>query len=222
MSAYIPIFLVVACLGLWLSLATEQSQIVAKIRGASSGRIAFGYMRAQQIMILNRFGVITYMLLLAFCIDLGVENWALLLVGLTTTFLVFSYNFFVLVRRKTVLRFDGEDSDLSLMKIVGSQSKWIFAASYAATVLNVLGLTMPLLLSNSFPAYRLTLANTSFLFNTFFTLITVLFIERQFAIILDKEDRKGAFFFVATVFVSRQIALITLSLIFAVLFIYLG
>jgi len=217
---YIPILLAAACAGLWLSLSTEQSQIVAKTKNALAGRIATGYMRAMQIMILNRLGTIIYTLCLSLSIEIGISNQKLLMVSMFSCCGVFIYNLFLLLRRRNILKFNGSEADYSISKILFHQKIYILLAVYSATLLNVLGLTIPMLLSNSIPDYRLTLSNTGFLLNTGFTLVNVLIIERNFARLIDVRAHGDTYIFVTSVFTMRLTALFTALAVLSLFYVY--
>jgi hypothetical protein len=84
--------------------------------------------------------------------------------------------------------------------------KPIVVAAFLATILNLLGLTLPWVAAATFPEHRLTLANTSFLFNTVFTIINVFLIEHRFARLIDAEAVK-IHGFVAGVIMARLLAI---------------
>ena len=216
LASYLLVFLAFAAFGLIISLSTEQSQIVAKVRGAGKGSIARGYNSAMKIMIVNRFGTIVYMFFVGLSIDIGMSNRMLLTVTMIAAAGVLLYNIFLIFKRFDLLGYDREEVNRERLSRHVLEGGVRFAiASYAATILNVLGLTLPLLLSNSLPEYRLSMANTGFLLNTFFTLINVLYLEAQLARILDSGDRRAAYGFALTVFLTRALALVTAIAIFA-------
>jgi hypothetical protein len=80
-------------------------------------------------------------------------------------------------------------------------------ASFVATVFGLLGLSLPMLMSAAYPQLRLTLANTGFLFNSVFTIISVFFIESYFARLVDQnESFEKASMFVGLIFLMRLLA----------------
>lgn len=223
LTNYLPLILVLASFGLILALCTEQTQVIAKMRGAQSGNIASGYSTAMKIMMLNRLGTIFYMFFLGLAIDLGLENNTLLAVTITAALGTLLYNVFLLVRRRQLLNFhqsikDGPEVLKDFLTAFGPR---ITLASYVATLLNILGLTLPLLLSNSFPQYRLSLANTGFLLNTFFTLINVLILESRIASILDQGAKEESYTFATMIFITRLFALFSAAVIFACLMFFI-
>ncbi len=206
LAPYLSIFLIIAVFGLTTSLYTEQSQIIAKIRGAQRNRIAKGYNSAMKIMIFNRFGTILYTFFVALSIDVGcVQRRSHPVCDGSRSLLCFCYNIYLSANaRKILLIAQPEDRPFKpWYKTLGQVRRRYAIASYLATLLNILGLTLPLLLSNSFPQFRLSMANTGFLLNTFFTLINVLLLEARVAEVLDKKDSEGAYEFALTIFITR-------------------
>lgn len=213
LSSLQPIFLIIACFGLFFSISSEQSQIVARTRGAFAGRIATGYNRAMRIMIFQRFGAIGYVLFISLCIDTGVSNQAIVLVSITASLGVMMYNLKLVLDRAKVLQFDGENKSERLSEYLFGESKRYALASYAATLFNIMGLSLPFLLSNMFPEYRLTMANTGFILNAFFTMINVLIIESRYSHIVDHDTNDDVYRFVVMVFLSRALSLFCAALI---------
>lgn len=214
LTDFLPAFLTVSAIGLVISLCTEQSQIVAKTRSVFVGKIATGYMSAMRIMILNRFGAIFYVFFIGLSIDLGIDNKTLLYVPIIASAAVLGYNLLLVANRAKVLRFGESDQDPPLPKIILLVGGRYAIASYIATVFNILGLTLPFLLSNTFPEYRLSMANTGFLLNAFFTMINVLVIETRYAAIVDEGSYRDAYQFSVAVFVMRALATLTAIVIF--------
>lgn len=211
LSGYLIVFLLISVAGLVISLCTEQSQIVAKLRGAMRGKIASGYNTAMKVMIVNRFGTILYTFFIALAIDVGVTNARVIAVAVGAAALVLLYNLYLLINSQRVLLFapEGDSEARPWYKIMATAARRYAIASYVATLLNVLGLTLPLLLANSVPEYRLSMANTGFLLNTFFTLINVLLLEAKIAELLDKNNQQSAYEFAVTIFVTRALATLT-------------
>ena len=218
LTALIPIILIFAALGLFLALCSEQSQIVAVVLGGRKGTIAAGYNTAMKIMLFNRAGTIIYMLLLSFAIDVGVSNTMVIAVALLSALLVLCFNITLLLRRHKVFGVGAEERQNESILFFLREGGWHYSsASMFATSMHVLGLTLPLLLSNSIPEYRLTMAQTGFLLNAIFTFINVLFIEQRVAKILDHGTRHDAYVFANKVFISRSIAVFIVCLIFTAL-----
>lgn len=217
LSDFLPIFLPISAFGLIISLGAEQSQIVAKTRGAIAGKIATGYMNSMRVMIINRIGAILYIFFLGLSVDVGIKNEALLTVPIFAGIVILIYNIVLVFNRKKVLMItnDLKDEKLSEVIILGG-NRYAFA-SFIATLCNVLGLTLPLLLSNSYPEYRLSMANTGFIFNAVFTIINVLILETHYAAILDNGSHQEAYRFSVLIFITRAIALATAIALFCVL-----
>jgi len=217
LTDFLPAFLTISAIGLVISLCTEQSQIVAKTRSVFVGKIATGYMSAMRIMILNRFGAIFYVFFIGLSIDLGIDNRTLLHVPIIATVAVLGYNLVLVLNRAKILRFVESGQEPPLRRIIVLVGSRYAIASYVSTVFNILGLTLPFLLSNTFPEYRLSMANTGFLLNAFFTMINVLVIETRYAAIVDEGSHKDAYQFSVAIFVMRALATITAILTFLVI-----
>jgi len=108
LQALQPFFLVIAGFGLWLSLCMEQSQIVAKTRGAFAGNIATGYMSAMRIMIVNHAGTIVYVFFLSLCIDTGITNRILLIVSIFSSVFMIIYNLFLILNSAKLLEYSAD------------------------------------------------------------------------------------------------------------------
>lgn len=217
LADFIPVFLTVSAIGLVVSLCTEQSQIVAKTRGVFTGRIATGYMNSMRIMIINRFGSIIYIFFLGLSIDIGIRNQTLLGVAIAAALGVLGYNLFLVWNRSKVLKFSSQMKDERLWDFLRRGGCWYTFASFTATLCNVLGLTLPLLLSNSFPEFRLSMANTGFLLNVIFTMINVLVLETRYAAIVDTGTHQEAYHFSVLIFITRALATLTAIVVFATL-----
>lgn len=222
LADFLPVFLTISAIGLVVSLSTEQSQIVAKTRGVIAGKIATGYMNSMRVMIINRFGSILYIFFLGLSIDVGIANQTLLTVAIVSGTGVLGYNLMLIYNRAKILMFTNDVNDERLWGFMVHGGCWYTTASYLATLCNVLGLTLPLLLSNSFPEYRLSMANTGFLLNAFFTLINVLILETRYAVIVDNGTHQEAYRFSVLIFVTRAMATVTAIIVFSALWFLLA
>lgn len=193
-----------ALIGLAICIFADQMQTFAKYRGALANTIAGGYNRAMKIMVVNRIGAVLYNLTNAYNVDHGLPP-SLLSRGLGLTIFLMGIAALLLlvwmyvdVRRThpTIELFDVKRWPLALI-----------TATFFATAFNLLGLTIPWVAAASMPEMRLTLANTSFLFNTIFTVINVFYIEHLFARLADKRD-SNIHQFVAAVIAARLLAFI--------------
>lgn len=197
-----------ALFGLAVAIFSDHLQIIAKYQGALRLRVAAGYNLAMKVMVLNRVGAVLYFLLLSFNIDNGLSPHKLKL-GLG--FLIISVSIptvgLIVWLQKRI-----SSSGASLNVLDSTQwPKAIVVASFFATVLNLLGLTLPWVAATNYPELRLTLANTSFLFNTAFTVINVFYIEHRFAQLVDAEAVQ-IHSFVAGVVAARLLAFITVGI----------
>ena len=202
-----------ALIGLALAILADHLQIIAKYMGSQTQRIAGGYNLAMKVMVVNRLGAVLYFLLIAFNIDNGLPADTLV-IGLALTVASIALpTIGILIWLQRRLRAQG--SNFRVLDI----SQWpraIVIATLFATALNLFGLTVPWIASASYPDLRLTLANTSFLFNTLFTVINVFYIEHKLARLVDEggEDLHG---FVAAVIAARLMAFLAVSLSLLVL-----
>lgn len=197
-----------ALIGLFLAITADHLQVIAKYTGSQNDRVASGYNLAMKVMVVNRFGAVIYFLLIAFNIDYGISPKTLIL-GLSATIafiLLPTIGTLVWLQR----RFQANDLQFSVLDF----RKWpkvIVIATLLATSLNILGLTVPWIASASHPELRLTLANTSFLFNTLFTIVNVFYIEDKLAKLVDsKTDNIHGF--VSGVIAARLFAYMGVSL----------
>ena len=87
-----------------------------------------------------------------------------------------------------------------------------FNFNFLASSLNLLGITIPLLLGSIYTDYRLTLANSGFLFNTIYTIVNV-FIESLIAKKID-EKNKDLNIFVFGIYIFRTFAILSMILLF--------
>lgn len=200
-------------IGLALAILADHIQTIAKYQGVVKKRIAAGYNLAMKVMVLNRLGAVIYFLFIAYNIDSGLEPKALTL-GLTGILACCALVTLVMMLSfKRRVRSAGTKQEEIR---VAAWPKLVAVATFVATICNLLGLTIPWIAGALYPEWRLTLANTSFLFNTLFTVINVFFIEHHFAKLADsKDDRVHAF--VLSVFVARFFAFLLVIALLAVL-----
>jgi len=198
----------VALFGLALAVFSDHLQIIAKYQGAINLRVAAGYNLAMKVMVVNRIGAVLFFLLLSFNIDNGLDPGKLSM-GLGLVILAVAaptVGLMVWLQK----RIESVDAGVSVLD-VATWPKAIVVAAFLATAFNLLGLTLPWVAGATFPELRLTLANTSFLFNTVFTVINVFFIEHRFAQLIDAEAAK-IHGFVAGVIVARLLAFLIVGI----------
>jgi hypothetical protein len=197
-----------ALTGLVLAIVAENMQILAKYWGAVNHRVAGGYNLAMKIMVINRFSAVLYFMLVAFNIENGLTHTTLA-IGLAVAVASLAFPtlalLFWLQRQSDALR--------SLRVRLGTANwpKTIVFASFLATSFNLLGLTVPWIAGAAYPDFRLTLANSSFVFNTVYSIIHVFYIEHAFARLVDNKSSeiRG---FVIGVIVARLAAFIIVSI----------
>lgn len=173
--------------GLTLAILADHLQIIAKYLGWQNNRIAGGYNLAMKVMVVNRLGAVLYFLLIAFCVDNGLE-FRDLAIGLALAILCIVPPTVVLL---IWLQHRSKSPEID-QQIIDTRT-WpqaIVLATFLATVFNLMGLTVPWIASAAYPELRLTLANTSFLFNTLFTVINVFYIEHKLSIIIDQGSER--------------------------------
>lgn len=156
-------------LGLYLCMITDTLQLYLKYLGVKRNTVASGYNSAMKAMVINRVGAVFYFFFMSLLIDRSTNTSELSIYVLLSIF-VTAITLIVWMR-------------IYIKPI--SISKNIFVFVSLATLFNVMGLTLPFLLASSFHDYRLTLANTSFLFNTVYTVLNVFYIENKFAKLAD-------------------------------------
>lgn len=206
-ESFLTASFVIALAGLTLAILADHLQTLAKYQGALKQRVAGGYNLAMKVMVVNRVGAVLYFLLIAFNIDSGLSAQRLTIGLMTTVFLLVIPTIFFLVRLQKMFDILGNGGR------VLNVSEWpkpIMIATFFATATNILGLTVPWIASASYPEFRLTLANTSFLFNTIFTVIHVFYIEHRLALLIDKDEAQ-VHGFVAGVMVARLLAFLAVG-----------
>lgn len=169
--------------GLSLTIFADHLQLLAKYFGAIRQHVAGGYNLAMKVMVLNRIGAVLYFLLLSFNIEQGLSPQKLILgiIGVSIFVAIPTIGLMIWLQRAMSAVRPG-----ARVLGVSAWHKKVFYATLLATTFNLLGLTAPWVASATFPELRLTLANTSFLFNTIFTVINVFYIEHKLAHLIDR------------------------------------
>lgn len=173
--------------GLMIAVLADHLQTLAKYVRIKEREIAGGYNLAMKVMVLNRVGAVMFFMLVALNIDRGLSS-RVLSHGLSITLL-----FCLVPTIWAIFWLSSFFAKHSLKLHVLDYSSWpidIFLATFFATALNLYGLTIPWIAGAMYPDLRLTLTNSSFLFNTTFTVVNVFFIEHRFAKIVDAESEK--------------------------------
>ena len=208
----IEYILVFAAFGLFLAQSMEYLQIYFKQKGFYSSSIAKGYNDAMKVMVLNRLGAIIYFMSLSLAIEIGAKPMSII------SFIIFSLIFLILVNISLIVwQVFHFKISLKFFLIKINREFSIFLTSiFLASSLNLLGITIPLLLGSIYIDYRLTLANSGFLFNTIYTIVNVFFIESLIAKKIDENDHHLNLF-VLGIYIFRTLAIMSMI----VLFIYL-
>lgn len=201
------VFFGLALCGLALAILTDHLQLLAKYRGALRQRVAYGYNLAMKVMVANRLGAVLYFLLVAFCIDNGLAPETLATAYAIAVALMAVPTLGLLVGLQR--RLTGAGAGLRVLD-TGHWPWPIVIASFVATAFNLLGLTLPWLAAATYPEWRLTLANTSFLFNTLFTVLNVFYVEHRFAELIDA-GQPEVHGFVAGVMMARLAAFLAVG-----------
>ena len=194
---FLTIALGLALAGLVFAIFADHLQIIAKYMGSQTKRIAGGYNLAMKVMVANRLGAVLYFLLIGFSIDNGLAS-STLAIGLSlaiASLVLPTIGILIWLQR----RLNAERTGFRVFDL-SAWPRTIVFATFMATVLNLLGLTVPWIASATFPELRLTLANTSFLFNTLFTVINVFYIEHKLAQIVDEATEEIHGFVVGVIF----------------------
>jgi hypothetical protein len=171
------IFLVIVSISILIAQHLEQEQLYRKLRGTINKTVAKGYNDAMKVMVLNRVFIVMYFSSVGFLIDTGVSGHHLAL--------TFAFSYFCLTLANIVtykLRFKKLKG-----LFVNFESKIFLVAVY----FNLMGLTIPFLISSHFPEYRLTLSNLSFIFNSIFTVLMVFVIEKKVSLAFDTSIRES-------------------------------
>lgn len=169
--------------GYFLAEASGQAQIFMRVRGANLGRIAMGFQWSTEVLLVNRIGAAAYFFMLALYIESGgtLERLILLLsLGLALTII---FNVWMIINLSRSPNFSG-------LRVTLWAENSILTAAFVATLFSVMGMTIPYFAGIFYPEYRLTLANSSFLLNTFFTILIVFIVDKRVAIYIDSSNQR--------------------------------
>jgi len=203
-------------LGLISYIFGDYMQINMRYHGALKQKVASGYSSAMKVMVGMRVSSVFYMFLIAFSIerDLSATEltkyflWTCALCALPIAIIV----------RKTFFTKKAREKLSELCDLRFELSTGLLSST--AIMFNLLGLTLPFIVAAKFPEYRLTLVQSSVLFNVVYTFITVFYIESKFAKLVDSND-SNYHSFCYSVSIGRIFGcLITALLIFLLIIIY--
>ena len=216
LSGHTGLLLFFAMVGLLIATFTEQLQLYAKYRGAELSTVAAGYNNAMKIMVFNRLGAVFYFLLVAMAIDFGTGPTKLtyFMGAVMLVLAVCSFTMLLILGNEEEVPGASLFSSLCGLKLKG---QLVVVMSLVATIFNLMGLTIPMILGAYFPEYRLTLVNTGFLFNAVFTLVSVFIIENYIAYMIDKKS-EGLLVFARLIFLARGIGAIATGVFLIVFF----
>lgn len=164
--------------GFCVATLTDQWQLIKKVQGGLSLKIASGYNSAMKMMVINRFGAVIYFSASAYFIETKSSTDELILIYVVS---LLSALIFIILMSKYYVDNSVLTSDFFTFKKMTSTS--FFANTFSA-----LGLTLPLIAGTIFLDYRLLLSNASFFFNTIYTFIMVFYIEAKIANLIDKSS----------------------------------
>lgn len=205
-AALNAIFVLALC-GLGVAIIADHLQLLAKYNGALNQRVAHGYNIAMKVMVANRLGAVVYFLLIAFNVDNGLSPDTLA-AGYAIAVVSFALPTIALL---LLLQRQFARSGSALRVLDTRHWPWaIVIASFVATAFNLLGLTLPWLAGATYPEWRLTLVNSSFLFNTLFTVVNVFYVEHRLAGLIDSGQAE-IHGFVAGVTMARLLAFIVVG-----------
>ena len=195
-------------LGLILANFADQAQVYFRTRGAVAARVAMGYQRATEVMLINRLGAAIYFLAVSIYVETSGTPDTLM--GLITVALVF-----VVIGNLGMMHKLVQDFGLKDLARVVETEKPVLAASVVATLFGLAGLTLPYLAGIYIPAFRLTLSNAAFILNSIFTLLIVLVVDKRIAVYIDEENEALPSLAIAVIaFKTCAIALYALIFLF--------
>lgn len=207
------ILLLFLLLGFFLANAADQYQIYARTIGAVNGTIARGYQSAMETMLINRVGAAIYFFSTSFYLESdGKVHPYLITISFGLLFLFF-FNLHTINSLKNLNKVNKhlnreEESNNNIQQV----PHFLKAAAFFATLFSILGLTLPYIAGMFFPEYRLTLANSGFIFNSIFTLVTTLIIDKNIAIMIDSGNSM-LIRTASSVIIFKSFALLSMGLI---------
>ena len=159
-------------------------------------------------MIVNRVGFVFFTFSISFSIDKAIAP-NLVLSGFIFSLLAFLGSYYL---------FPGHYDKFHRVRLTVN---YLNSMSFLATILSFIGTTLPWFAASIYPEYRLTLANTGFIFNTFFTVINTFIIEQRIASAFDEKDQQTEALILG-ICLSRVIATFTALVAFSVSILIFG
>ena len=205
----IEFILIFAAFGLFLAQSMEYLQIFFKQKGFYSSSIAKGYNDAMKVMVLNRLGAIIYFMSLSLAIEIGAKPLNIIDFIIITLIALIVVNISLTAWQASHFKI----SFKFFANKINNEFTIFLISIFLASSLNLLGITIPLLLGSIYTDYRLTLANSGFLFNTIYTIVNVFFIESLIAKKID-EKNKDLNIFVFGIYIFRTFAILSMILLF--------
>jgi len=201
---FIPYLIVV---GYVASHTASQYQIIFKIEGAKSSSIATGYNYAMKVMIIASLGIIVFNISSSWLIEKFISTQDFLKIVISAIMICSVGSFWIVIKFFSKIE----------IKELYRNHKKIFSLALLANSFAVVGQTLPLTLGTIFFENRLFLANTSFIFNAFYTLIEVFYIESILARKIDSGSHDIDYFASAVIY-SRLAAFVIVSVCYFILF----
>mgnify|MGYP001426905058 FL=1 len=194
------LLLLLVVFGLALAIIPDYYQLIFKKIGFQAGKLATGYNNAMKVMVLNRFGAVLYFLCISFMVDTKTS--------LSFLFQAYMLSFFV-ITIFAIYIFKKHSNNYKVNSLI--------YAAFISDLFNKLGLSIPFILGILLPEYRLTLAQTGFLFNTIYLIINVFIIEND---VSKNFDTKGADFKPSfnSIIIGRALSCMVVTLVFTCLF----
>ncbi|MEM0978113.1 MAG: hypothetical protein AAGJ34_11305 [Pseudomonadota bacterium] len=184
----VPTLIGFAILGLLITFLMEQGQFLAKYSGYAQNKVAIGYNRAMKMMVGGRVGAFLFAMSISLVVESGYSARGVSIVVLSGVACL------VVCQLASALVFRRQQKE-NIKANAPSRRAWAFAGiSAVAGIFNLLGFTVPFILAAEFPDYRLTLSNTSVMFNTIFTLLKVFVVENELAKMIDKNSSQMPIF----------------------------
>jgi len=223
----IEIFYIIVWFGLVLSVIVDNLVVISRFAAASVGSNAIGAYMSQVLSLLSRFSVVLFLPFSALLIDLGAESYnfiflyficAVSMVLIITSLFISRdhfYKFFILRVKKLLPNKKLINNEIIKYNIVKSDIKnTLFIASFFVAFINVIGLTVPIIISSIYSEYSTFLSHLGGIINVSATLVNTFILERKISISFESNlendrilvlliiSRICAYFFVAIFFLS--------------------
>jgi hypothetical protein len=221
----IELFYIIVWFGLVLSVVVDNLVVISRFAAASLESNAIGAYMSQVLSLLSRFSVVLFLPFSALLIDLGAksDNFIFLYfvcavsMVLIITFLFLKrdhfYKFFITRVKKLLPNKTLNDKGIIKYTIVKSDLReTLFIASFFVASINIIGLTVPIIVSSIYTDYSTFLSHLGGIINVSATLVNTFILERKISISFESSlendkilvllivSRIFAYFFVALFF----------------------